>query len=95
MSILLILLVKPMHAFPASGSEKQAAVPPCPASATYSLPWLKTRSRGLSSPDTTVVTVARGAPAADAELTAPPRTPAATASAANLRVRMSNPPARI
>jgi hypothetical protein len=50
----------------------------------------------LSNPDTTVATVAWGTVLADAEVAAPPRTAATTASVATLRVRMSiPPPARI
>src|SRR5690348_7071614 len=85
-----ILLVKPTHDVPNSGSEKHDG-PPCPASATYSRPSRpKARSRGLSSPLTTVVTVADGVAAA-ALLPASPAQATNAAQAETARIRIPSP----
>src|SRR3954453_22389073 len=91
----LILLVNPAHCSP-SGPAPRHVAPPCPASATNSLPSLvNARSRGLSKPETTVVTVGWEVPPADA--TPPPTATHDTAAAAHAtatRKRIRNPPSR-
>src|SRR5690349_18707721 len=77
----LILLVNPAHCSPSGPWPRQVA-PPCPASATNSLPSLvNVRSRGLSRFETTVVTLGWDVPPADA--TPPPRTRHDTAAVAH------------